>query len=81
MQSATPWLWPGPSFFFVTGDSATHDGVHHGVGMMLHVNPHLGMLHECAGGVHCAEGGLLAEDEYINGVLRDDALLCSAQNC
>ncbi len=54
--------------------------MHHGVGIMFHVNPHLGMLHERAGGVYCAEGGLLAEGEYINGMSCDDALLCSTQN-
>ncbi len=62
MQSATPRLWPGRALIFC-GDSATHDGVHHGVGIMFHVNPHLGMLHECTGCVYCAEGGLLAEGE------------------
>jgi hypothetical protein len=32
---------------------------------MFHVNPHLGMLHERAGCVYCAEGGLLVEGEYV----------------
>ncbi len=63
-----------------TEDSATRDGVHHGVGIMFHANLHLGMLHEHAGCVYCAEGGLLVEGEYINGVSHDDALLCAALN-
>ena len=54
--------------------------MHYGVGIMFHVNPHLGMLHEHAGDVYCAEGGLLVEGEYINGMLRDNALLCSVRN-
>jgi hypothetical protein len=36
------------------------------------------MLHERVGGVYCAEGGLLAEGEYVNGVSHDDALFAHA---
>ncbi len=50
-------------YIFATGDSATRDGAHHGAGIMFHVNPHLGMLHERTGCVYRAEGGLLAEGE------------------
>ena len=49
--------------FFIAGNCTSRDWVHHGIGVMLKVDGHFGMLQERARCVHRTERGLFLQGE------------------
>ncbi len=63
--------------FFVAGDCATRDWIHHCVYVVFEVERHFGMFHECTWGKDFAEYGLFVDGKYVYGLLGHNTLLCT----